>query len=56
MKLGFNVEESDMITSLTATYHYIKERNLRPMLFIDPDALTDFAGFLFDFAIFKDLI
>lgn len=43
VKLGFNVEESDMITSLTATYHYIKERNLRPMLFIDPDALTDFA-------------
>ncbi|KAI9481610.1 MAG: Haloacid dehalogenase-like hydrolase domain-containing protein 2 [Benjaminiella poitrasii] len=43
--LGFNVEEKDVFTSLSACRDLIKTNNLRPMLFMEDAAMEEFQGF-----------
>ncbi|VDP14857.1 unnamed protein product [Onchocerca flexuosa] len=41
-KLGLDITQSEIFTSLTAAKHLIKKDNLRPMLFLEKAALEDF--------------
>lgn len=40
--LGFTLEKEEIFSSLIAARNLIKENNLKPMLFLEPEALEDF--------------
>lgn len=42
--LGFQIDQSEIFTSLTAARSLIEREKLRPMLFLEPEALEDFDG------------
>ncbi|KAI9239843.1 MAG: HAD-like domain-containing protein [Podila humilis] len=42
--LGFNVNRDEIFTSLSACRQLVQSRQLRPMLFLEPDALQEFDG------------
>ncbi|KAG0325978.1 Haloacid dehalogenase-like hydrolase domain-containing protein 2 [Podila humilis] len=42
--LGFNVNREEIFTSLSACKQLVQSRKLRPLLFLEPDALKDFEG------------
>ncbi|CAG8497129.1 6563_t:CDS:2 [Acaulospora morrowiae] len=43
-KMGFEVHRNEFFTSLTASRNLILSRGLRPLLFLEDDALEDFQG------------
>ncbi|KAI9100629.1 haloacid dehalogenase-like hydrolase domain-containing 2, partial [Phlyctochytrium arcticum] len=42
--MGFDIHSEEIFTSLTATKHAIQSRNLRPLLLLEDEALTEFEG------------
>ncbi|KAF9332991.1 Haloacid dehalogenase-like hydrolase domain-containing protein 2, partial [Podila minutissima] len=42
--LGFNVNRNEIFTSLSACRQLVQSRQLRPLLFLEPDALQEFDG------------
>ncbi|KAF9300958.1 Haloacid dehalogenase-like hydrolase domain-containing protein 2 [Mortierella antarctica] len=42
--LGFNVNRNEIFTSLSACRQLVQSRKLRPLLFLEPDALQEFDG------------
>lgn len=40
--LGFNIELNEIFSSLSAARQLVERENLRPMLFLEPEALDDF--------------
>ncbi|KAG0092329.1 Haloacid dehalogenase-like hydrolase domain-containing protein 2 [Podila epicladia] len=42
--LGFNVNRDEIFTSLSACRQLVQSRKLRPLLFLEPDALQEFDG------------
>ncbi|KAG0032305.1 Haloacid dehalogenase-like hydrolase domain-containing protein 2 [Podila clonocystis] len=42
--LGFNVNRDEIFTSLSACRQLVQSRKLRPLLFLEPDALQEFHG------------
>ena len=44
--LDFDINLSEIFTSLTAARHYIEEKQLRPFLLLEEDSKEDFKGFL----------
>lgn len=45
---GFELKKEEIFSSLTAAHQYVKERDLNPMLMLEPDAVSDFEGTLKD--------
>jgi len=46
LRCGFNyIDKEDIFSSLAAAKRYVVSRNLRPMLFLEPEAMEDFQGF-----------
>ncbi|NXS97001.1 HDHD2 protein, partial [Jacana jacana] len=43
-KLGFDIAESEIFTSLTAARNLLEQRQVRPLLLVDNKALPDFTG------------
>ena len=43
-KIGFNIKQQEIFTSLTAASDLIRRRKLRPLLLVDDRALEDFEG------------
>ncbi|RXG67223.1 cytochrome P450 2L1 [Armadillidium vulgare] len=43
-RIGFNIEEKEVFTSLTAARKLLENRNLRPFYMLSEDALNDFSG------------
>lgn len=43
-KLGFEILQSEIFTSLSATKQVIKRDSLRPLLFLEDAALEEFKG------------
>lgn len=43
-KIGFDIQPSEIFTSLTAAVKLIKKNSLRPFLIVDDRALDDFEG------------
>ena len=43
-KIGFEIAAEEVFTSLTAARHLVERRKLRPILFLEKDALKDFKG------------
>lgn len=43
-KLKFEIDENEIFTSLTAARKLIDSKQLRPMLFLEPNALEEFEG------------
>ena len=41
-KLGFDIPDEKLFTSLTATHDFLKENNLRPYSLLTEDACADF--------------
>ncbi|KAJ7389030.1 Haloacid dehalogenase-like hydrolase domain-containing protein 2 [Desmophyllum pertusum] len=42
--IGFDIKAEEVFTSLTAARRLVDQRNLRPMLLLQPDAIEDFKG------------
>jgi ribonucleotide monophosphatase NagD (HAD superfamily) len=42
--LGFNIDKSEIFTSLSAASAVVRRKNLRPLLFLEDIAKEDFAG------------
>jgi len=42
--IGFDIKAEEVFTSLTAARRYVDQRNLRPMLLLQQDAIKDFKG------------
>jgi len=42
--LGFHIERNEIFTSLTAARKVVEEKHLRPMLFLETEAMEDFDG------------
>ncbi|XP_032222880.2 haloacid dehalogenase-like hydrolase domain-containing protein 2 [Nematostella vectensis] len=43
-KIGFDIKADEIFSSLTAAVRLVRTRELRPLLLLQPDAKTDFAG------------
>lgn len=43
-KLGFDIAENEIFTSLTAARNLLEQRQVRPLLLVDDKALPDFTG------------
>ncbi|NWW51685.1 HDHD2 protein, partial [Pedionomus torquatus] len=43
-KLGFDIKENEIFTSLTAARNLLEQRQVRPLLLVDDKALPDFTG------------
>ncbi|XP_053304221.1 haloacid dehalogenase-like hydrolase domain-containing protein 2 [Spea bombifrons] len=43
-RLGFDISEDEIFTSLTAARNLVEQRNVRPLLLVDSSALSDFEG------------
>lgn len=44
--LKFKIDENEIFTSLSAARKLIESQQLRPVLFLDPNALEDFDGYI----------
>ncbi|KAJ3268352.1 hypothetical protein HDV01_003091 [Terramyces sp. JEL0728] len=44
ISIGFQINKSEIFTSLVATKKLLQSKNLRPLLFLEPDALEEFIG------------
>jgi hypothetical protein len=45
LRCGFSyIDKGDIFSSLTAAKRFVASRNLRPMYFLEPEALEDFQG------------
>ena len=42
--IGFDINEDEVFTSLSAARQLVQRRQLRPMLLLQPDAVQDFEG------------
>ena len=42
--IGFDIKADEVFTSLSAARHLVDDRNLRPMLLLQQDAIVDFEG------------
>lgn len=42
--LGFKLEPSEIITSLSSTRNLVEKRKLKPLLLLSPEAMEDFEG------------
>ncbi|NXU55690.1 HDHD2 protein, partial [Turnix velox] len=47
-RLGFDITESEIFTSLTAARNLLEQKQVRPLLLVDDKALPDFAGIATD--------
>lgn len=43
-KLGFDIAENEIFTSLTAARNLLEQKQVRPLLLVDNKALPDFTG------------
>lgn len=43
-KLGFDITENEIFTSLTAARNLLEQKQVRPLLLVDDKALSDFTG------------
>lgn len=43
-KLGFDIAEHEIFTSLTAARNLLEQKQVRPLLLVDEKALPDFTG------------
>ncbi|KAI8913721.1 HAD-like domain-containing protein [Entophlyctis helioformis] len=43
-RIGFTIHSDEVFTSLSAARSLVQRHNLRPLLFLEPDALPDFDG------------
>lgn len=43
-KLGFDIAENEIFTSLTAARNLLEQKQVRPLLLVDDKALPDFTG------------
>ncbi|NXN70990.1 HDHD2 protein, partial [Himantopus himantopus] len=48
MKLGFDIAENEIFTSLTAARNLLEQKQVRPLLLVDDKALPDFTGIATD--------
>ncbi|NXQ87314.1 HDHD2 protein, partial [Nyctibius grandis] len=47
-KLGFDIAENEIFTSLTAARNLLEQKEVRPLLLVDDKALSDFTGIATD--------
>ncbi|NXF93042.1 HDHD2 protein, partial [Eubucco bourcierii] len=47
-KLGFDIAENEIFTSLTAARNLLEQKQVRPLLLVDDKALSDFTGIATD--------
>nr|XP_010298960.1 PREDICTED: haloacid dehalogenase-like hydrolase domain-containing protein 2 [Balearica regulorum gibbericeps] len=47
-KLGFDIAENEIFTSLTAARNLLEQKQVRPLLLVDDKALPDFTGIATD--------
>ncbi|XP_035168261.1 haloacid dehalogenase-like hydrolase domain-containing protein 2 [Oxyura jamaicensis] len=48
MKLGFDIAENEIFTSLTAIRNLLEQKQVQPLLLVDKKALPDFTGIATD--------